>query len=262
MRFRAVVLFFAAMAGASWCRAQNSVPEFRPAYFGTNEIRFEPFVSIDWQSIARANFHSFDIERPDLTQLRDKWSEVSASSQFEYTAPLPSTLVQHVYVLTEAGVFDLAPNRLIGTISYVLASQNAKPTGPPTFEGVVSAVSKESSASDAGFAVSFRNPVKFEISPVPVSSSASDPGIFESKNGNQATYMYRDASGLLGKLEQEPMETPGVQKAYLLKFSGIPSSYLFVRWVPDASNCQYKYSLYKVSDRITKVVDNFYGCDA
>lgn len=46
--------------------------------------------------------------------------------------------------------------------------------------------------------------------------------------------------GRASKLEPEEMETPGVKKAFLLTFSGVSSSYLFVRWVPDASNCQYK----------------------
>lgn len=258
MRLRAVILFLAVPAGVlGW--AQNSKPEFRPAYFGTNEIRFEPFGTLDWQSIARTNFHLFDVDHPDLTRLHDKWSEVTRSSLFEYTAPLPSSFVQHCYLLTETGVFELTPDHLVGNISYALASQDARPTDASTFGGEVSAKSK--GASDAGFAVCFNNPVKFEISPVPVSSSANNPGIFESKSGKKATYTYGDGKGRLGELKQDQMETPGVKNAYLLRASGTPTSYLFIRWVPDTSNCQYKYSVYKLTDGITKVLDNFYGCD-
>lgn len=261
MRLRVAVLSLALITCSCWCRAQNSEPEFRPAYFGANEIRFEPFGSIDWPSTARTNFHSFDIDHPDLTQLRDKWSEITSSSQFQYTAPLPSDRGKHLYLLTEGGVFELNPDHLIGTVSYVLASQNADPSSPPTFEGEVAAISRGSSATDAGFVVSFDNPVKSQIVPVPIPSTASDPGIFESKEGKKVAYSYRDPSGRVSKLEPEEMETPGVKKAYLLTFSGVSPSYLFIRWVPDASNCEYKYSLYKVTDHLTKILSNFYGCD-
>ena len=140
-----------------------------------------------------------------------------------------------------------------------MSSATAKASAPRFF-GEISAT-PAAALADGGFVFMLNAPTTFEITNVPASTEPSVAGTFEYQDGKNVVDVYRDGKGHESKLEHDTMETPGVRKAYLLRVPASPYSYLLIRWMPDPSNCEFKYSLYRMSDPVTKVAENFYGCD-
>ena len=257
---RIMCFLLATLVCCASVQSQNPKLTFRSASFASGIVSFESFSEIDWDTTARQNFHGFDLEHPDATQLRDRWNEITNTADFAYTAPLP-TYSEHLYyyLLSENGVVELHPQYLSGTISYAMSSATANPSAPRFF-GEVSA-SAAAPIADGGFVFMLKAPTTFEITTVSSSTAPSVAGTFEYKDGNDVIDVYRDGKGHESKLEHDRMETPGIRKAYLVRIPESPYFYLMVRWMPDASNCEFKYSLYRMSDPVTKVAENLYGCD-
>ena len=249
--------------------SQETAPsvQFKEAETTADGVAFEPEFAVNWERVARANFHGFNIDHPDRAQIRAHFFEPGSDASFEYEAVLPAAnMGSFYYLLTEAGVVPLIADKLKGAVIYPTDAE-ANQVGMPTFIGKISAHgAPQHKITDAGFVIVAKNAWTFQTLEVAIVQSEDATGIARKKiDDKHMGYFYNDGQAHRALLAQHAAKYPGVKKAYLLNISGAADRYLFLRWIADTECaegcCENSYSLVRVGKEVTVVAGNSYGCD-
>lgn len=225
--------------------APASDPMFSRATLTADRLCFDSPMSVDWQALARQEFDLFPLEGPSLEQLAAR-----ANLTFDFSAELPaSSTALHFYVLSEAGLREIAPKRLLGHVRY---RHNAPE--PPELETVYGEIClpRPDGLTDAGFV-----------------AATSVPAAWQTELAD----LRRSADGLLVRLNTGSSRLPppgargavAVRTAYVLSAPELPRQYLFVRRVPDHDClgvcCTYAYDLYRWEAGLPSILWSAYDCD-
>jgi hypothetical protein len=160
---------------------------------------------------------------------------------------------------------EVKPEKLAGQILFP-TDPAMKATGPPQYSGTLAGkIACPGPPLDPGFVLISDVRRTSEVSAVSVKVAQASPGIEKKIEGSQALYSYDDREGHHVELGRHVLKFPGLQQASLIKISGDPASYLFVRWKPDTDCtegcCEFSYALYRLEKEVTPVLSNDYGCD-
>jgi hypothetical protein len=219
---------FAALSGPP---VEPAAPTWLRALLLDGEVCFEPIQAINWEKAAEQHFRRFSLRSPDRDALAAQWNEVTRSSTFQYSAPLPEGVFDSDYTLVaEAGLQTIHLRHLRGEVRYDLNRPDAAP-GAPVFTGYVCGIA-DAPLSDAGF-VTTRPLQRGEPYNLPVPPAEHDPS--------------------------------AVKTAFTVVDRITGAAFLFVRRAPDAACsglcCKYSYDLFSMKPELTRVLANAYSCD-
>lgn len=222
---------FQLLEGEAKKGSEPASPTWLRAFLMDGEVCFEPPQAINWEKAAEQSFRRFPLQSPDRDALAAQWNEVTRSSMFQYSAPLPDGLSGSDYtLLAEAGLQTIHPRHLRGEVLYKLDRPDAAPKAP-MLSGYVCGVA-DAPVSDAGF-VTKRSLQRGEPYNSPVPPAEDEPS--------------------------------AVKAAFTVVDGANGDTFLFVRRASDAACsglcCEYSYDLFSMKPELTRVLANAYSCD-
>lgn len=245
-------------------RPSSAVLQFQsanPSQVG-NEIRFDPFQSINWQQLARRDMKDFNLNHPTRQQVARLRSnlrehpldESGTSAEVHFASGLEPAMEQGFYFsFSLDGIKPVQLVRLEGTVRYGL-NKDKSAIIPDVYYGQVVAKSAGQSSRDIAF---------IAYSGASLSSTLMTGVKFSARKvEKQDTYLYeRDGKKLTLSVQDDGLFD-------LMSFASYKIGefeYVIVKWQPDTANhylgCDRQYSLFVVEQELKLVASNQSSCD-
>ena len=248
---------------------QSPAPVSQPVQFHeidadskAQEIRFDPFQSVDWRRLAERDMKDFNLSHPTPEQVarlkkhlqEHPDDETGTSSEIHFTSPLEAGMNRgFFYLLSGSSLQPLQLLRLNGTMRFVLNDQKNGIVAD-VFYGQVVAKTASPPAEDAAFVV---------YSDSILALTPSSGGSFTARKvAKQDSYEYtRDGKKWTLSVPDEGLFD--VLNASAFKLG--QSEYIYVKWKPDTENsyggCKRQFSLFSVEQELKVVIASRSGCD-
>jgi hypothetical protein len=226
--------------------AINVAAEILPARLDqpTGPVRFEAEADKrDWEAL------SAQIPRPTLQRLwesRDLFDDAAVTFSAALSAPLKAKMY---YLISTRGVLPLTPDSLAGQIQYQFQGDTTPPkVNNIAYMGEVVANFAPKVPTVGGFVFVSDQPLRFAVSPVDLSniSTARDSLTYSGRSAHVDGGPHLQEIIFASRLTVEPSH----------------EDYLFVQWKPDDSNCEFFFSLLKITGQTLEEVKwSAYNCD-
>jgi hypothetical protein len=220
-------------------------------------VHFWSIVPIDWEKVARRNFHRFDIDKPsstDVNYLRERIWEISGDAELKVRTPVDAAVAGGAYSLISAtGILPLKLAALEASISFGFDQSKPPNLVSRKFYGEV--VSRRI-AKGGGGGIVYRSSGR----EMPIRIDGSRAEIRQ--EGEGAKLFYTDAQSRASVDLPRPWHSTFLA-AYGLKIAG--QRYVFVAWPADTAGfeifCAHDFALYAVHGTLEQVASSSYDCD-
>lgn len=192
---------------------------------------------LDWEAIARANFKTFDIDKPDIELLNKNYTEIGGISDFHYTADLPASLPhRHYYLLTPLDIEELHPDKIRGLIRYVPVHSTSRKRPNwgynryrvDLFYGyVTSPIPSTIKRMPGGFVLQSSHKLELVYRDVPTKRVEGKDWVYSDKTGE---LVYVDSNGNRAVRQQDRYSYPLDKLSTAKSFEVDGNTYLFTVW--------------------------------
>lgn len=239
-------------------------PIFESAYVEQNNLKFKPFVEVDWSAQSPARIKSINIKTPSRTDLEyiKSGEEFYGYYSFHFDlAVSPEINKGFYYLATTAGVLELKLSKLRGTARFELDEKGTAITSVVYYGEIVADTSAEQKIKEGGFVMFSINPLKATTHAL---TSESNQLFTAQLKDHTITFSYKekDQGRDLSSRAEHPTE---ILTSYKINLEGISSNYIFVRWDEDRTCnygcCSMNYSLFEVTQSLREVRRTNFNCD-
>ena len=239
--------------------AEHARPPFEAARYdeAARVVRFTPFVTVDWEKVARRRFRRFDIDRPrpkDIAYLRQRIWEISGNTELKLRAPMEPGVARGTYsLISTVGILPVKAAVFEATVSFAFDHADLPQLIGRTYFGEV--VSRRIAFGGGGGFV-FWSPTHERPSRIGNTTASL------TQEGGRSVLSYADERSHASVNLPQPWHSKFLA-AYGLGVAG--ERYLFVAWPQDTgmieAGCRHGFSLYAVRETLAEVSASSYDCD-